>query len=83
MSKNQTIDIVNRQLLRFYKKKIYDLAEEKEAILVEMDSMRAMMATFKTESLKSERKIKQLEIQEALVQQERIVVKANAERKIK
>ena len=45
--------------------------------------MRAMMATFKTQSQKSERMIKQLEIQGALVDQERIVNKNNAERKIK
>lgn len=45
--------------------------------------MRAMMATFKTESQKSERMIKQLEIQGALVQQERQLVKDNAEKKIK
>jgi len=47
MSKSQTIDIVNRQLLRFYKKKLFDLAEEKEAIICEMDSMRALMQGFK------------------------------------
>jgi hypothetical protein len=64
ITKNHQIDIVNRQLLRFYKKRIYDLAQEKEQLIVEMDSMRSMMNTFKQESLRSERKIKELEIKE-------------------
>ena len=64
ITKNHQNDIVNRQLLRFYKKRIYDLAQEKEQLIVEMDSMRSMMNTFKQESLRSERKIKELEIKE-------------------
>jgi len=66
---------VNRQLLRFYKKRIYDLAQEKEQLIVEMDSMRSLMNTFKQESLRSERKIKELEIRECLVSEERRVMK--------
>ena len=74
---------MNRQLLRFYKKRIYDLAQEKEQLIVEMDSMRSLMNTFKQESLRSERKIKELEIRECLVSEERRVMKQQLERKIK
>ena len=41
------------------------------------------MNTFKQESLRSERKIKELEIKEALVTEERRVMKQQLERRIK
>jgi hypothetical protein len=58
--KNQQIDIVNRQFLRYYKKRVNDLATEKEQLLVEMDSMRQLMKGFQQDQSRSERKIKEL-----------------------
>ena len=43
----QQIDIANRTYIKFYKKHINDLINEKEAISMELDSNRRLLNTFK------------------------------------
>jgi len=43
----QQIDIANRTYIKFYKKKINDLMNEKEAISMELESNRRLLNTFK------------------------------------
>ena len=79
----QQIDIANRKYIMFYKKRINDLMNEKEAISMELESNRRLLNTFKQASEKSARKIKELEIKEGIVAEERITLVKEAERKVK
>ena len=56
---------------------------EKEAIAMELESNRRLLNTFKQASEKSARKIKELEIKEAIVAEERITLVKEADRKVK
>ena len=50
---------------------------------MELDSNRRLLNTFKQASEKSARKIKELEIKQAVVAEERVTIVKEAERKIK
>ena len=76
------IDIANRAYIRFYKKRINDILMDKEAVQTELDSNQRLLNTFKKASESSARKIKELEIKEAIVQEERTTLKKEAERKV-
>lgn len=80
---NDQIDISNKAYVRFYKKKINDILMDKEAVQTELESNQRLLNTFKQASERSARKIKELEIKEAIVQQERITLKLEADRKVK
>ena len=62
------IDVANRAYVRFYKKKINDILMDKEAVQTELESNQRLLNTFKQASERSARKIKELEIKEAIVQ---------------
>ena len=76
------IDIANRAYIRFYKKRINDVLMDKEAVETELQSNVRLLNKFKTASESSARKIKELEIKEQIVQQERITLKLEADRKV-
>ena len=79
----QQIDIANRKYIMFYKKKINDLLNESERISMELETNQRLIKTFEQASEKSARKIKELEIKEAIVAEERTTLKKEAERKVK
>jgi|LakMenEpi03Aug12_release.lakeMendotaPanAssembly.Ray.scaffolds.fasta_scaffold127063_3 hypothetical protein len=75
----EQIDIANRSYIRFYKKKINDLLTDQEAIKAELETSSNMIDEFKIGSERAERKIKQLEIQDAMFQEEKkSIIKANS-----
>ena len=76
------IDIANRSYIRYYKKKINDVLMDKDAVQTELDSNQRMLNTFKMASEKSARKIIELELRENIVQEERITLMKDAERKV-
>ena len=55
---------------------------DKEAVQTELESNQRLLNTFKQASERSARKIKELEIKEAIVQQERVTLKNEADRKV-
>ena len=67
----------------FYKKAINDLLNEKEAISMELESNRRLLKTFEQASEKSARKIKELEIKEAIVNEMKNTLVKEADRKVK
>ena len=79
----QQIDISNRKYIMFYKKAINDLLNEKEAISMELESNRRLLKTFEQASEKSARKIKELEIKEAIVNEMKNTLVKEADRKVK
>ena len=76
------IDVANRAYVRFYKKKINDILMANEAVKVVLESNQRLMNTLKQASDRSARKIKELEIQSAIVQEERVTLKLEAARKV-
>ena len=76
------IDIANRAYIRFYKKKINDILMDTEAVRTELESNQRLLKGFKQDSERSDRKIKELEIKEAIVQEERVTLKLEADRKV-
>lgn len=67
----EQIDIANRSYIRYYKKKINDLLNDKETMLSELETSNSMVDDFKVGFERSERKIKQLEIQDAMFKEEK------------
>ena len=76
------IDVANRAYIRFYKKKINDILIANEAVQVVLESNQRLMNTLKQASDRSARRIKELEIQSAIVQEERVTLKNEADRKV-
>lgn len=76
------IDVANRAYIRFYKKKINDILIANEAVQVVLESNQRLMNTLKQASDRSARKIKELEIESAIVREERITLKLEAERRV-
>ena len=76
------IDIANRAYIRYYKKKINDILMDTEAVKMELESNQRLLKGFKQDSERSDRKIKELEIKEAIVQEERVTLKLEADRKV-
>jgi hypothetical protein len=60
----EQIDIANRSYVRYYKKKINELLEDREAMKSELETSNNMVDDFKIGFERAERKIKQLEIQD-------------------
>ena len=61
------IDVGNRAYIRYYKMKINEILIEKDAVQVVLESNQRLMNTLKQASDRSARKIKELEIQSAIV----------------
>ena len=76
------IDVANRAYIRFYKKKINDILMDKEAVQTELESNQRLLNTFKQASERSARKIKELEIRDAIVAQERVTLVLEADRRV-
>lgn len=58
----EQIDIANRGYIRYYKKKINELINDKEAMVSELETSNSMIDDFKLGVERAERKIKKLEI---------------------
>ena len=79
---DEQIDIANRAYIRYYKKKINDILLAQEATQVELESNQRLLNGFKKDSERSDRKIKELEIKEKIVNEERVTLKLEADRKV-
>lgn len=76
------IDVANRAYIRYYKKKINDILLNKDAVESELETNQKLLDDFKKASKRSAAKITELEIKEAIVQEERVTLKKEAERRV-
>ena len=83
LNANQQIDIANRCYSRYYKKKICDLYNQKEVQEFEIENNRKTLKEALKDQQRTAEMIKTLNLQKAIVDEERVTLQKEAARRVK